>query len=107
MVLSINIDTDETIGRTGKLLDAHFMFGDKYEKCSLPLDYWTPSDYVSQWISTLSHVADSGSQGAMVTSIRNPAIAVNLVAWVLYPLGDGSVKIQQHFLLHQRFVLDD
>jgi hypothetical protein len=104
MTLSINIDDPGAVVRTSQLLDAHFVFNGEYERCPLQLKYWTISDYVSQWISALSHVIDSRSPGALITSIVSPSVAVNLVAWVLYPLADGSVKIQQHFLMHDQFV---
>jgi hypothetical protein len=104
MTLSINISASEITGQHGQLIDAHFVFGNRYEKCSLPLNYWRLCDYVSQWISTLSQVADSSVPGAMITSINDPSIAVNIVAWILYPLSDGSVKIQQHLLDPDRFV---
>jgi hypothetical protein len=106
MPLTINIDAAVTVGRNGQLVDVRFLFGDEYERCSLPLDYWSIADYVSQWISALSLVIDSKVPAAMITSIHDPAIAANLVAWVLYPLNDGSVKIQQHLLMHDEFMRD-
>ena len=106
MALSINIGASEKSGRHGQQIDAHFVFGNHYETCSLPLNYWSLADYVEQWISELSQIVESSVPGALITSINDPSFAVNLVAWILYPLGDGSVKIQEHFLLPAQFVRD-
>ena len=106
MALSINIGASEKSGRHGQQIDAHFVFGNHHETCSLPLNFWSLADYVEQWISALSQIIDSSVPGALITTINDPSFAVNLMAWVLYPLSDGSVKIQQHLLFPDHFVRD-
>ncbi|VTR97012.1 hypothetical protein [Tuwongella immobilis] len=106
MTLSIHVDTVQTSGPTGPLVDVHFFFNEEYEKCSVPVGYWSRSDYVRHWIAALSHVIETRTPGALVTSIHDPAFAANLVAWVAYPLSDGVVKVQQRFLLHNVYVHD-
>ncbi len=106
MSLIITFDKSETEGPTGQLVNVNFYFDGEHETCSLPLDYWSLSDYISQWVSAISRIIDYRQPAMLVTSIHDPEIFTNLVAWVLYPVSDGSVKIQQHLLIHSTFIVD-
>lgn len=81
---------------------ASFDFSGEMEYCDLPLQYWSLGDYYTQWIQALTRVRDQLLPAALITSIFDSDVAANVVAWVMFPLADGVVAIQQRIVLRNK-----
>jgi hypothetical protein len=83
---------------------ATFNFSGEIEICNLQTQYWSLNDYYGQWVEALNRVIDQLLPAAMITSIVDSDAAANVVAWILFPLTDGNVAIQQRILLSDKFI---
>jgi hypothetical protein len=88
------------------MVPVSFDFGAHSETCHLPLGYWGIDNYISQWLDAVSRVCHCSSKAALITSIGDPGLVANVVAWVIYPT-QGLAYIQQHMLMHRSVVLKD
>lgn len=90
--LDVDAETGELVG-VGRL-----RLGEFEEEFSVPLSFWSQSEYMTQWRAAIERVVQQRLPACLITALGPPGRRAMVGWWLLYP--DGAiVHVQNHILL--------
>lgn len=102
----VKIDSDRINDSAATMFDATFHFGSEVERCRLPIGYWNLGDYIDQWKFAINKLLDTSTSVMLITSVYDPATVGNIIAWLFYDLSNDTIAVQQHLLLHEKYIVN-
>lgn len=98
--ITIDVDTPPVVEFDEKCLEGRITIGSFSEGLSLPVECWTPNDYVEQWREGLDRFARGVHPTCLVTEMRDPNRACFINVWPIY-------ADSQFAVIHNQILLCD